>query len=121
MHSVAFYQGHKTGWHWKLSEKKDHIDILKLRAAKYAILSFTRLYPTAKAVSMKMDNVVALSYLMKMGGTQNQLLAEIWEDLLDKGIIEDYWRVPPRSPQQALCKMFPNTEFILVRIFLHSD
>ena len=37
-----------------------------------------------------MNNVVALSYLMKMGGTQNklpvQVSKEIWEYLLDKAI-----------------------------------
>ena len=37
-----------------------------------------------------MDNIVAFSYLVKMGGTRNQLLVqiskEIWEYLLDKGI-----------------------------------
>ena len=37
-----------------------------------------------------MDKIVALSYLVKMGGTQNQLLVqiskEIWEYLMDKGI-----------------------------------
>ena len=38
-----------------------------------------------------MDNIVALSYLVKMGGTRNQLLVqiskEIWEHFLDKEII----------------------------------
>ena len=33
----AFCQGHKTGGQWTLPEKKDHINILELRAAKYAI------------------------------------------------------------------------------------
>ena len=37
-----------------------------------------------------MDNIVALSYVVKMGGTRNQLLVqiskEIWEYLLEKGI-----------------------------------
>ena len=88
--SGAFCQGHKTGGQWTLPEKKDHINILELRAAKYAILAFTRLYPTAKTIHIKMDNIVALSYLVKMGGTRNQLLVqiskEIWEYLLDKGI-----------------------------------
>ena len=87
---VAFCQGHKTGGHWTLSEKKNHINILELRAAKYAILTFTHLYPTAKIIHIKMDNIVALSYLMKIGGTRNQLLVqiskEIWEYLLDKEI-----------------------------------
>ena len=52
----AFCQGHKTGRQWTLSEKKDHINILELRAAKYAILTSTRFYPTAKTIDIKMDN-----------------------------------------------------------------
>ena len=86
----AFFQGHKTGGQWILSERKGHINSSQLRAAKYAILTFTRLYPTAKTIHIKMDKIVALSYLVKMGGTQNQLLVqiskEIWEYLMDKGI-----------------------------------
>ena len=78
------------GKQWTLSEKKDHITTLELRAAKYAILTFTRFYPAAKTIHIKMDNIVAVSHLVKMGGTQNQLLVqiskEIWEYLLDKGI-----------------------------------
>ena len=86
----AFCQGHKTGGQCKLSEKKDHINILELRAAKFAILTFTRLYPTAKTIHIKMDKNVVFSYLVKLGGTRNQLLVQIskkiWEYLLDKGI-----------------------------------
>ena len=86
----AFCQGHKTGRQWKLSEKKDHITTLELRTEKYAILTFTRIYPTAKTIHIKMDSIVALSHLVKIGGTQNQLLVqiskEIWKYLLSKGI-----------------------------------
>ena len=70
-----------------------------MTAAKYTILSFTRLYPTAKTVQLKMNNTVAL-YLVKIGGTRNQVLAqiskEIWEDLLDKGVTGSYCRMPSR-------------------------
>ena len=58
-----------------------------MRVAKYAILTFPWLYPTAKTIHIKMDNIIALSYLVKMGGTQLLALIskEIWEYLLDKG------------------------------------
>ena len=53
-------------------------------------MTFPCLYPTAKKIQIKLDNIVALSYLVKMGGTRNHILAqiikEIWEYLLDKGI-----------------------------------
>ena len=80
------------GGYWILDiiREKDHIDIFELRAAKYAILTFTRLYPTAKTIHIKMDNIVASSYLIKMGDSRNQLLVqiskEIWEHLLRKRI-----------------------------------
>ena len=63
-----------------------------MRAAKCAILTFTHLYPTAKTINIKMDNIVALSDLVKTRGTRNQLLVQIskkclvsvWQYLLDK-------------------------------------
>ena len=45
---------------------------LELKAVKYAILTFTYLHPSEKSIHLQMDNVVAFSFLMKMGGTQNE-------------------------------------------------
>ena len=40
--------------------------------------------------NIRMDNIVTLSYLIKMGGTQNKLLTllskEIWQYLITKGV-----------------------------------
>ena len=48
------------------------------------------MYPTAKTIHIKIDNIASLSYLVKIGGTRTHLLVqiskEIWEYLLDKGI-----------------------------------
>lgn len=45
---------------------------------------------TVKAIRVQMDNMTALSYLMKMGGTHSNTLIdltkEIWELMLSKGI-----------------------------------
>ena len=86
----AYCLSHKTGGPWTFLEKKDHINVLELKAAKYAILTFTRMFPSAKSVHIRMDNMVALSYLVKMGGTQNKNLTllskEIWEYLIAKEI-----------------------------------
>ena len=65
----VFFQAHKTGGQWSLSEKKCYLNILELKAAKYAVLTFTWLYPTSKTIYIIMDNIVALSYLVKMGVT----------------------------------------------------
>ena len=50
---------------WTLLEQKDIF--LELIAAKYAIPTFNRLNPLAKSIHLQIDNVVALSYLVKMG------------------------------------------------------
>ena len=60
-----------------LSEKLDHINILESKAPKYANMAFTCLDPTAKRVHIQIDNIVALSYLVTMDGTRNQILTQI--------------------------------------------
>ena len=62
-------------------------NVLELKAAKLAIMSFTLKERDATiSVHIPMDNMTALSYLMKMGGTKNQELTaiskEIWQYLL---------------------------------------
>ena len=65
----AYCQGQKTADPWTSQEKKDHINVLELRAVKYAILTFSRLHPKAQPIHIQMDSIVSLSYLVKMGGT----------------------------------------------------
>ena len=74
---------------WPPQEMKYHINIPELLAVKLAIQIFTK-YRDVKAIHLQVDNIVALTYLMKMGGTQNlkmvELAKEIWEHLLKWGI-----------------------------------
>jgi len=76
-------QGEKDGSPWSHLEKSDHINVLELKAAKFAILTFTRWFQSTQC---SYTNVVALTYLLKMGGTKNEemtvLSKEIWEYLL---------------------------------------
>ena len=69
---------------------KYHINILELLAVKLAIQTFTK-YRDVKAIHLQVDYIVALTYLMKVGGTQNlkmvELAKEIWEYLLMSGSI----------------------------------
>ena len=52
-----------------MEERKFHINVLELKAAKLAIMSFTLKERDATiSVHIPMDNMTALSYLMKMGG-----------------------------------------------------
>ena len=85
----ATCNGISTGGMWSAQEMKYHINILELLAVKLAIQTFTK-YRDVKAIHLQVDNIVALTYLMKMGGTQNlkmvELAKEIWEYLLKWGI-----------------------------------
>ena len=89
--SRAFCQGQKSRRPWRALEKKDHIYVLELKAAKYAIFSFTCMYPKVKSIHIQIDNIVSLSYVIKIGGKQNKTLItlskEIWEYLLIREIM----------------------------------
>ena len=86
----ASCHGLTTGGPWSMEERKFHINVLELKAAKLAIMSFTLKERDAISVHIRMDNMTALSYLMKMGGTKNQELTaiskEIWQYLLKRKI-----------------------------------
>ena len=74
---------------WSTLEMIYHINILELLAVKLDMQTFTK-YRDVKAIQLQVDNIVALTYLMKIGGTQNlkmvELAIEIWEYLLKWGI-----------------------------------
>jgi hypothetical protein len=67
---------------WSKEESQDHINILELRAAFFALKSFLS-NQTNRVICLKMDNTTAVSYLNNMGGTHcPQLLhlaMEIWD------------------------------------------
>ena len=74
---------------WSAQEMKNHINILELLAIKLAIQTFSKTLKH-KAIHLQVDNMVALTYLLNMGGTKNlklvQLAKEIWNHLLQCGI-----------------------------------
>ena len=74
---------------WSAQEMKYHNNILELLAAKLAIQTFTK-YRDVKVIHLLVDNIMTLTYLVKMGGTQNlkmvELAKEIWEYFLKWGI-----------------------------------
>ena len=73
-----------------MEEQKFYINVLELKAAKWAIMSFTLKERDAISVYIRMGNITALSYLMKMEGSKNQELTaiskEIWQYLLKRKI-----------------------------------
>lgn len=87
--AAAACQGHSTGLLWSAEERAEHINYLELKAAKLVILTFIELLKV-ESIHLQTDSMVALTYLVNMGGTSNskmtQLSKEIWEFLLNKGI-----------------------------------
>ena len=67
---------------WSERESQDHINILELRAAFFALKSFLP-SQTNRVVCLKMDNTTAVAYLHNMGGTHCHkllhLALEVWE------------------------------------------
>ena len=59
----AFCQNTSIGGVWSEAEQALHINILELRAGKFAILTFCR-YKKDLAVHVQMDNQPALAYLV---------------------------------------------------------
>ena len=87
----------RTGVLWSKKKKEYHINLLDLLAIKFALLTFSKtmniqyIYNTIytiyiQSVNIQVDNQIALSYLLKMGGAMSQellrVLKEIWDYLL---------------------------------------
>ena len=93
---------------WSREERKSHINVLKLKALKLAIMSFTIIKKQGILIHVEMDNMVTLSYSRKIGrsrgGVKNQKLVsiskEIWDfALLSTPRVHNYYRVSTRVPE----------------------
>ena len=77
-----FLSEDSIGGVWSQVEQALHINILELRVAKFAILTFCRYKEDLRTI-VQMDNHAPLAYLVKMGGSRNLLMIqeakEIWE------------------------------------------
>ena len=63
----------RIGGAWNSEEKELHINVLELKGALFAVRAFA----TDKAnihVHLKMDNVSAVTYIQKLGGTRSSRL-----------------------------------------------
>ena len=86
----AFCQGVRTGGQWTPLEKQKHINYLELLAASLALRSFL-LNRRKLNILLQIDNVTAIAFLNRMGGTHSQELSdlsvEIWEWCLEKIVL----------------------------------
>ena len=73
-------QGTTTGGTWSYQERAKHINILELIAVKLAILTFTK-GKSATAIHLRIDNMTALSHLVKMGGTRSPELLQVAKEI----------------------------------------
>ena len=88
--------GVQTGGQWSREEKDLHINELEMIAADLAVKTFLRMFPRSRSILLKVDNMTALSYIVKMGGTGSATLIEgaksLWSFLGSKGttLIAEY-------------------------------
>ena len=68
-----------TGGRWSSEELSLHVDCLELLAGSIAIRNLAK--DNVKCcILLRMDNVSAVEYVNKLGGTRSRLLAEIAKD-----------------------------------------
>ena len=79
---IAYCQGMSTGGRWLPEETSYHINCLELLAGSLAIMSFTKNKAKAQ-VLLLMDNISAVTYINKMGGTHTPMLSYLAKNLWD--------------------------------------
>ena len=76
------YGDQQIGGRWNTNEAMDHINILELKAAFFALKSFCS-QANETHVQIQIDNTTAVSYINNMGGSKspvlNTLAIELWE------------------------------------------
>ena len=78
----AYCQGMSTGGRWLPEETSYHINCLELLAGSLAIMSFAKNKAKAQ-VLLLMDNISAVTYINKMGGTHSPMLSYLAKNLWD--------------------------------------
>ncbi|XP_068704131.1 uncharacterized protein [Montipora foliosa] len=85
----AVYGDQQIGGRWNTNEARDHINILELKAAFFALKSFCNL-ANETHVQIQIDNTTAVSYINNMGGSKspalNNLAIELWEWCIHRNI-----------------------------------
>ena len=66
----------RTGGPWNIHESQDHINILELKAAFFALKSFIK-DQSNKVICVKIDNSTAVAYLNNKGGTHSHQLLHL--------------------------------------------
>ena len=83
----AACQGQTAGGPRTAEEQKHHINMVELKASKLAILASIRMHPEVKSIHLQMDNIVGLSYIVKMGGRGDPQQSLIGHKQRDLGLL----------------------------------
>ena len=71
--------------HWSEQESQMHINFLELKAIKFCILSFLH-FLRNKTVRILSDNISAIFYLQKMGGTHSPMIVN-WPSVFGRSYL----------------------------------
>ena len=100
----ASCNGRSTGGPWTPTEATCHINFLELKGAFFALRSFTSEMKDSY-ILLRLDNVTAIAFLNKMGGTHSQdlsdLAVETWRWCLQRGIVIHAEHLPGKENVEA--------------------
>lgn len=95
----ASCEGSNTGGPWTFQEKSHHINYLELLAAFLALKSFAS-RRRVTSILLRLDNVTAIAFINRMGGTHSRLLSDlavkIWNWSIERGITIHAEHLPGR-------------------------
>lgn len=93
-----------TGGSWSIEESQQHINYLELLAAFLALKTFAST-TQSQAILLRIDNVTAIAFLNRMGGTHSMQLSElavqIWRWCLERNIFIHAEHLPGRENVRA--------------------
>jgi len=79
----------ETGGRWTSAEATNHINILQLQAAFFALKAFCNTHHTH--VQLQIDNTTAVAYINNMGGSKSPLLNTLAKEIWNWCIERDIW------------------------------
>lgn len=93
------YLDESIGGRWLVEEKKQHINVLELKAIFLALQAFSLTHSfRSKHIHILCDNTTAVSYIQAMGGTRsvscNEITQQIWHWCVDRNIILSIAHIP---------------------------
>jgi len=85
---------------WSTTEASSHINYLELLAAQLAVQCFAK-QESNISIQLRLDNITAVTYINKMGGTHSQSLCylaiQLWEWSLERNIFLSAEHLPGKE------------------------